>query len=787
MFKRIFVAVTIFMATLCFMFKADAAKNDQWLIYWYVCGTDIESTRIAFHPDADLMSDDPKAFILAEPDRYPGDVSRCISAVDNAELSPNVKIFMQAGGTYVWGHEKFRDNNAKLDFKESIEKKKISSAEEGTPFKRWFIIDDLYRDKETGEIKRTVTPKVNGNLSRYFYDINHRDWLPRERLPISGEPNTETDMGSQVGLVSFLQAGQQLERELYPDGNVRRIFIFVDHGQGSVNHDYFGGVLCKDEYTNNMLTLKEVQDAFAEVKVDWKNPNEKPFEVVAFDTCLMSTYETAIAIEDIANYMVASQEINFIMLDYTALLNALSKNPTMSGEQFSKIICDTCWEASKVADKTFNFNTSTILTESVTDLSKNKMDALKKAYANFSAASFNVVQKNPDEFIRNFTNFKKAAIGAEKYPSQIYSSQDMVDLRGFAENAEQKFPELKRTSDALIAAINNSVIYQRRGNSLNRGSGISTYYPFNLLKDKADIVSYQQLAKDNLTPESQSKLYRLFYNKLSNKTFNLIHLKDLPVEVDSNEKIARIKLSKKDLRRIEDVRCQMGEMKVFENDYGTKELFGVYLGEDSNMKEDWKTGIFESSFRNKWVALDDTLLFIQVVSDATVKNADGQKISGSELLVSPILLNGETYKLFFTCDYPDEKLILIGATPNEDGKIAVPSRELEDLEKGDVVTPVYNYFMMTEAEFNNGTTTEEQNQSDENPAATGNPITIGDNPQFKMDFIPDGKYFYVFEFINPVGENDQTTDEGAVFIVKDGEVIDTKHFDDIKKLRDLED
>ena len=760
----------------------------QWIIYWYVCGTDIETTRIALDPKTDLMSDDPNALILADPNRSPGDATRCIMEVERADLSPDVKIFMQAGGTYVWGHEKFRDNNAKLDTKTSLTKSSTSFADGGEEIENWFIVDEIYTDENTGETKRTTTPVSNGKLSRYLYDKDNRDWLPRERFPISGEKNTETDMGSQVGLVSFLKAGQKLERELYPDGNVRRVFIFVDHGQGSVNHSYFNGVICKDEYTNNMLSLKEVHDAFAEVKDGWKNSNEKPFEVVAFDACLMSTYEAAIALEDAANYMVASQEVTYgvVMLDYKTLLNTLSKNPTISGSQLGKLICDTCWNKSLVADEKFNVNTNAILTECVTDLSKKKIDALKTAYSNFGAASLNLAQKNPGEFIHNFTKFKKAASGSEKYPSLLYFIQNMIDLKDFVKNTEQNLPELKKSGDALISAINNAVIYQRRGNSLNHGGGLSTYYPFNLLNNAADIVSYQQLAEDNFTPETQSELYGVFFNTLKDTNFDLSNLRNVPVKVDANKKIAQIEIGAEDLQRIEDVRCQMVLLKAAPDENGVEKLQGISLGEDSYMKEDWKSGKFESVFRTKWLTLDDNVLFVQLVYDSTIKDKSGKKIRGSEFYVSPILLNDQPYKLFIACDYPNEKLTFIGATPNEDGKIALPSTFLEGLDKGDVVTPIYNYFAMTDAELR-GEATSEQNQSEENLTATGDPITIGDNSRIAIQTIPDGRYFYVFEFVNPINGDNETTNEGVVFTVRNGKVVEAKHFDDVEKISDLED
>ena len=52
MFKRTIAGVMILVATLCFTIKADAAetrhtKDDTWLVYMYICGTDLEENANA--------------------------------------------------------------------------------------------------------------------------------------------------------------------------------------------------------------------------------------------------------------------------------------------------------------------------------------------------------------------------------------------------------------------------------------------------------------------------------------------------------------------------------------------------------------------------------------------------------------------------------------------------------------------------------------------------------------------------------------------------------------------
>ncbi|MBR6887991.1 MAG: hypothetical protein IKN16_06045 [Selenomonadaceae bacterium] len=742
MFKRTIVAVTILMATLCFMVKADAAKPDNWLIYWYVCGTDIETTRIAFGAGTDLMSNDPKALILAEPDREPGDATRCIKEVERATLSPNVKIFMQAGGTYIWGHEKLRNLNAKIDT--GLGEGNVIG-KENAYYKQWLLREDVVtvKDKKGKDVKvRLYSPEAKGKLGRYVYDKDHRNWHAREILPISGAKNTETDMGSKAGFKDFLQAGQELERSLYPDGNVCRILILKDHGSGIR--------ICSDEYTKNIIPVNAIKEAFAEVQGNWTNPDEKPFEVVVFDACLMSTYETAVALEDAANYMVASQETTMgkVGLDYTGLLNELSKNPAMSGKELGKVICDTRWEDSKTVDKDFGYNTVSIFTESVIDLSAQKMEALKTAYANFNEQATKVVQENPND-IATFVKLKNAANVAERYPSSSdVSEQWLVDLKNFSGNLEATFPELKEASRDLVKALNNSVVYNKRGGILNRGGGLSAQFP---------------------------GFYRTLQNNMQRISVDLSGLKDEIVEVDPEKKTAKIELSEEDLANVESVRYQL--IYIIPRNDGSGKMDAMSLGSDSDVEENRETGTVTISFDSqKWVMLDGKPLLVLVTSDATQKGKNGKKVRGNDICVSPILLNGEAQRLFFSRSYPNGKVTLIGAVPipeNDKTPLAsLPSDELKSLKKGDVVTPLYVYYNdeYKKAEYVHGI-----------------PITIGDKPKLEMNTLPDGIFGYGFEFVNPVGSQNTFAREGVICKIKDGKIVKAISSDDFESPGDLED
>ena len=88
MFKRflsaVLTAVPALMFVICLQFNAQAAeksqfsKDDEWLVYLYICGTDLEE-------NAHLATRD-------------------IAGIERVKLPPNVKILIDAGGAKVWHH-----------------------------------------------------------------------------------------------------------------------------------------------------------------------------------------------------------------------------------------------------------------------------------------------------------------------------------------------------------------------------------------------------------------------------------------------------------------------------------------------------------------------------------------------------------------------------------------------------------------------------------------------------------------------------------------------------------
>ena len=162
--------------------------------------------------------------------------------------------------------------------------------------------------------------------------------------------------------------------------------------------------------------------------------------------------------------------------------------------------------------------------------------------------------------------------------------------------------------------------------------------------------------------------------------------------------------------------------------------------------------------------------------------------------MSPILLNGESYKLYFSRQYPSGKVTLIGVLKN-DGNVTLPNNDLKSLKKGDVVIPVYYYAnaeIIEEIIKNDSPISIESMTPDEQRAyiesffRVGKSITIGDKPILKMEALYNGTFGYAFYFVNPAGKN-VISDEGVACKIKKDKIVAVKEVYEMDDFRDLED
>lgn len=491
-----------------------------------------------------------------------------------------------------------------------------------------------------------------------------------------------------------------------------------------------------------------------------------------------------------------------------------------------------------------SISANSILTMSVIKLSE--MKRLREAYNNFGNAALALADKNSGYMPEIVTGFVKAAVNAERYPSaaagRLFNKpnpSELVDLKCFAENCKRIFPELSQASDNLIAAIDNAVIYGKRdssgnvvgtrGSSLNRGGGLSTYYPYNLLNSGSYISAYQRLADKGFAPASQGALYKkmcdanvytgeqisqgsdnqgaplnsaLTPSIPKDSPFNLSNFADgIKVHVDKYAKSAYIKLNKEQMARIAGVRCQVAWFDYYEDEDATEHAALIFLGGNSNIVEDWNSGKFESDFNGKWLTINGKqLVHTQLISDSTEKDVRGSKIGGYELYGIPIDLNEELCILLVTGNYLDENCCIIGARPVNDS--GLPSGALYDVKPGDTVKPVYIRVHATENDINDmvkkyGPAEKWTDAQKAEVAAQlfslsrGKAVTVDENTAIVYRLLPDGNYAYAFEFINPVSgslnSNSYTNFSNALFEVSNGKVSKVRNKDDVESPEDLQD
>ena len=632
--------------------------NDTWLIYWYICGSNLETEAGAATAD--------------------------ISEMLKAKLPPNVKVLIQAGGSNQWRND-------------------------------------------------VIKP---GQTNHLLYDNEGLHGL---------QVTEDTDMGETGTLARFLQYG---EENFTAD---HKVFIFWDHGGGSA----FG--VCQDERTGHSLSLNDIREAFTSVyNTSKENP---PFEILGFDACLMATYDTANTLNGIAKYMVASEEIEpGNGWEYTGWVSTLANNPAMGGDALGQVICDSYYAGcveSQSADSA---------TLSVVDLSK--LDILSTAYENFGIEALKLSSQNKNFF----SYFSRGANISENYGGNTRESGyfDMVDLANLAENSKTLLPE---TSQNLINAIDEAVVYKVNGMYRNKGRGISSFYPY----DGGNAIFNMYMQQNGAPLIHKCLYYHLIYGKMpamaeeiinggyltptptteptpaplpipqppqqSQQLFDISQLEDIAIHLDQNNN-AYVQLNEAQINILSSVHCDLAYIS-------TDDDLIIFLGTDSNVISDWDKGIFTDNFQATWPMLDGHPVFVEVVEEEATE--DGK---GYNLYSIPIKLNGVKCNLQIAYDYSTEKYKILGARRGENQGMA--DKNLIKLKSGDEITTLH-YAMSVSGDEEDFTEYEIDT------------FTVNDNPTFDDEKIGDGEYIYCFEFVTP--NNESTYSKFVSFVVSGDEII----------------
>jgi hypothetical protein len=254
----------------------------------------------------------------------------------------------------------------------------------------------------------------------------------------------EVDTGDPDVLAGFISSTIQK----YPAAHYA--LIINDHGSS------WPGVGADGSADNDQLTLAELHDGIA-AGLDGGGLDK--LDLMGFDACLMSTYETASTLQDVADRMLASQELEpGYGWNYTAL-EAAARGANV--DDLSSAIIDAYDEQS-----TQEGESQVTLAE--TDLTK--MAAVDKAVDAFAAAMTDGGNDVVPAIGRSLS--QNLSFGAT--PDYNFYMTDLGLLAGQLADAE---PSLADAAGAVTTAIDDVIVSKVDGDATRGASGMAIYFP----------------------------------------------------------------------------------------------------------------------------------------------------------------------------------------------------------------------------------------------------------------------------------------------------------------------
>ncbi len=202
------------------------------------------------------------------------------------------------------------------------------------------------------------------------------------------------------------------------------------------------------------------------------------FDFVGFDACLMATTETALMLDEHADYLIGSEETEpGIGWYYTNWLTKLSSNTSMETIQIGKIIADDFTE--RCAAQCPGQQT----TLSVVDLSE-LSQTLPEDLKAFSAKASEMIEDGDYSALANARSSSKEFARSSRI--------DQIDTVHFA-----KLTDMSAGSD-MADTILEAIKYNRTSGNVTNAYGLSIYFPYkNIGKVDSASKTYDEIGMDS--------------------------------------------------------------------------------------------------------------------------------------------------------------------------------------------------------------------------------------------------------------------------------------------------
>jgi hypothetical protein len=184
-------------------------------------------------------------------------------------------------------------------------------------------------------------------------------------------------------------------------------------------------------------------------------------DVVGMDACLMSGMEIAYQLQDTANFMIGSEEVEpGDGWPYDKLLDAIARKPAITAAQLGTALVKAYVQ----------FYSSDAVTQSCLDLSK--AESAAKAVDALAAALITSIKK-PAEFMV----FTKAVKSAQRFDMKDYL--DLYDLCRLL-NLRSGVAAVKNAAKQVMTALTGSLVVAEghKGAAVANSKGVTIYFPF---------------------------------------------------------------------------------------------------------------------------------------------------------------------------------------------------------------------------------------------------------------------------------------------------------------------
>ena len=597
-------------------------------------------------------------------------------------------------------------------------------------------IEEAFAARGSGQVK--VVYQTGGS---YFWYQNINENRVQRYLLEDGEltlvdEKPEANMGAASTLADFLSWGVAN----YP--SERMGLILWDHGSGSIN-----GVCFDEQYDYDSLTLGELDHALNQV---YDQMTDR-FEFIGFDACLMSTLETANVLTPYARYMYASQEMEpGSGWDYTSLLNNLAANPDQDGAQLGEKVCREYYD--HCAD--YGFGSQRSATFSIIDLSK-----IDDVLISMNEA-FRVVYEQGD-----LGDVTRAVLEADSFGGNSVSEgySNMLDLGNILDQLSGYGQEVRDASQTLQSCV----LYTMNGRLHKNASGLSVYYPVSI-QGSEELKIFSRICPSNYYYALIDKIAYGAENGSAADYDNSTLLSDM---ADINEWLGE------ESGFTGDVSTNAGEFADIEiGQMGVSDIYfdedGIYTVSFDNMDElayaccsvgmdDDADGFFylgtteeviydidrncvTDNFDGSWPCINDNLLALELVNTT----------DSCSIYTCNVLLNDEVEtNLRIEYDWEYDEWSVIGIWDGIDEETGMASREVYELQDGDVITPAYYWFSV----------------DDDEDWYYGDDIVVDGDLEITYEYLPEGVYYYCFELHDIYG-NVYYTPFTLQYVDEDGEV-----------------